>query len=938
MCTTSYTKHFQFINTELMAFAKKLRSAFLFPVLCIMILSGCKQAVKTSSYTIGFSQCIGSDLWRRNMLEEMKMELSLHPDADFIYADANGNSKKQVEQVKEMLNKGIDLLVISPNEAQPLTGIVEQAYNKGIPVIVIDRKTSSALYTAYVGADNYQVGKLAGEYMQTLLKGRGNVVEVMGLPGSSPAIERDRGFNDALKSYKDIHIVKQVYGDWLKANAETQLLQIEPALKSANAIFAHNDVMALGSVEVLNKLHLQNSVKVVGVDALPGNGGGLQMVASGIIDASLVYPTGGKEAIMTAFRILNKEPFTKETILQSLVIDSTNVQLMKLQWSKINSQQKDIERQQSLLEEQREVYKSQQLVLNIMVITLVLAIVSGGLAFYSLTENRKTNKSLEIKNEEILLQRNQLIEMSARAEAATEAKLNFFTNISHEFRTPLTLILSPVEDMMHNEKLNAANGKSLILIHKNVFRLLRLVNQLIDYRKIEYDKQQISVSQNDLVAFAKDILDSFQHNAKKRNISLSIFSKEPVIKVWYDANLLDKVFFNLISNALKFTKDGGRIQLIFAKNDDRIEVLVQDNGVGMEPSETEHVFEQFYQANNGVTDGSGLGLSLSKEIVALHYGTITVTSKKWQGTTFTISLPAGNLHTDNATLDNSFVNNLSISQRAKIYMTDIEPPSAVVSTDRNFSPKEHSILIIEDNTDLLNYLCEKLGEHYDIFLANNGTQGLTEAFQNVPDLIISDVVLPGMSGKDIAETLKTDMRTSHIPIILLTAQVSVEQQIDGIRSMADVYMLKPFNFEHLMATIKNLIKNRLILKEHFTSDVSHGSLPVSKTLDKKFVNDFAGIVEQNLANENFNVDDICKILCISRVQLYRKVKALLGCSITDYILNRRLKKAKYLLINEGYSISEITYLVGFSSPNYFSTVFRAKYNCTPSEFKKQQLL
>jgi signal transduction histidine kinase/DNA-binding response OmpR family regulator len=921
-----------------MAFAKKLRSAFLLPVLCMVILSGCKQAVKTSSYTIGFSQCTGSDLWRRNMLEEMKMELSLHPDANFIYADANGNSKKQVEQVKEMLNRGIDLLVISPNEARPLTGIVEQAYNKGIPVIVIDRKTSSALYTAYVGADNYQVGKLAGEYMQTLLKGRGNVVEVMGLPGSSPAIERDRGFNDALKTYKDIHIVKQVYGDWLKANAETQLLQIEPALKSANAIFAHNDVMALGSVEVLNKLHLQNGVKVVGVDALPGNGGGLQMVASGIIDASLVYPTGGKEAIMTAFRILNKEPFTKETILQSLVIDSTNVQLMKLQWSKINSQQKDIERQQSLLEEQREVYKSQQLVLNIMVITLVLAIVSGGLAFYSLTENRKTNKSLEIKNEEILLQRNQLIEMSARAEAATEAKLNFFTNISHEFRTPLTLILSPVEDMMHNEKFNTATGKSLMLIHKNVFRLLRLVNQLIDYRKIEYDKQQISISENNLVEFAKDILDSFQHNAKKRNISLSIISKEPVIKVWYDANLLDKVFFNLISNALKFTKDGGRIQLIFAKNDDRIEVLVQDNGVGMEPSETEHVFEQFYQANNGITDGSGLGLSLSKEIVALHYGTITVTSKKWQGTTFAISLPVDNLHTANVALDNNLVNNLSISERAKIYMTDIEPPSAVVSTDRNFSPKEHSILIIEDNTDLLNYLSEKLGEHYDIFLANNGTQGLTEAFQNVPDLIISDVVLPGMSGKDIAETLKTDMRTSHIPIILLTAQISVEQQIDGIRSMADVYMLKPFNFEHLMATIKNLIKNRVILKEHFTSDVSHGSLPVSKTLDKKFVNDFAGIVEQNLANENFNVDDICKTLCISRVQLYRKVKALLGCSITDYILSRRLKKAKYLLINESYSISEITYMVGFSSPNYFATVFRAKYDCTPSEFKKQQLL
>lgn len=919
-----------------MAFSGKLRIAILLAVSALFILPGCQSTDKTSQYTIGFSQCIGSDLWRRNMLDEMKMELSLHPGAKFVYADADGSSKKQVEQVKEMLEEGIDLLVISPNEARPLTGVVEQAYSKGIPVIVIDRKTSSAQYTAYVGADNYQVGKLAGEYMHTILKGKGNVVEVMGLPGSSPAIERQRGFYEALSRYKDIHITREVYGDWLKDNAEKQLLQIEPELKNADAIFAHNDVMALGSREVLNKLNLGRNIKVLGIDALPGNGGGLQMVSAGTLDASMVYPTGGKEAIMTAFRILNKEPFTRETILQSLVIDSTNVQLMKLQWGKISSQQKDIERQQALLAEQREIYNNQQLVLNIIVITLVLAIVFGGLAFYSLTENRKANKSLEAKNNEILLQRNQLIDMSARAEAATEAKLNFFTNISHEFRTPLTLILSPVEDMMQNDKLNIAAGKNLKLIHKNIFRLLRLVNQLIDYRKIEYDKQQISVSRNNMLSFARDILDSFQHNAKKRNISLCLVSKEQNIMSWFDVNLLDKVFFNLIANALKFTNDNGRIQVILSQTEEEIIIAIQDNGIGMEPADAEHVFEQFYQADNGMAKGSGLGLSLTKEIIALHHGTITVSSKRWHGTTFTITLPVENKHEAGATVTTSSINTRSITESARLYNADFEEHEAVPPADALLAPKEHSILIIEDNTDLLNYLGEKLGTTYDVFLADNGNLGLSEAFQNVPDLIISDVVLPGMSGKAIAETLKTDMRTSHIPIILLTAQVSVEQQIDGIKSMADAYMTKPFNYGHLLATVKNLIGNRVILKEHFSSEVSHGALPVSKTLDKKFVNDFSGIVEQNLANENFNVEDICKALGISRVQLYRKVKALLGCSITDYILNRRLKKAKYLLINEGYSISEITYMVGFSSPNYFSTVFKAKYNCTPSEFKRQQ--
>jgi signal transduction histidine kinase/AraC-like DNA-binding protein/CheY-like chemotaxis protein/ABC-type xylose transport system substrate-binding protein len=919
-------------------FAKYRLTSIVLVALVLLIASSCKRADKTSQYTIGFSQCIGSDLWRRTMLDEMKMELSLHPDARFVYADAGGNSRKQIEQVKAMLSSDIDLLIISPNEAQPLTGIVEQTFNKGIPVIVIDRKTSSTLYTAYVGADNYQIGKMAAEYMGNLLRGKGNVVEIMGLPGSSPAIERERGFKDGAKKFAGIRITAQVYGDWLKDNAENQLKGIEPAITNSNAIFAHNDVMALGAREVLDRFQLGHKVKVLGVDALPGNGGGLQMVASKRIEASLVYPTGGKEAIVTAFKILNKEPFARENLLQSVVIDSTNVQLMKLQWNKINSQQKDIERQQILLTEQREVYNSQQVILNIIVISLVLAIVFGGLAFYWLMENRKINKSLATKNNEILEQRNQLIEMSARAEVATEAKLNFFTNISHEFRTPLTLILSPVEDMLGNEKLNLVTGKSLKLIHKNVFRLLRLVNQLIDYRKIEYDKQQVNVSPNDIIEFVRDIMNSFQDNAQKRNISLSLLSVEQNITVWFDVNLLDKVFFNIIANALKFTSDNGRIQIAFKMNSDNtLDISIQDDGIGMEPEETAHVFDQFYQGENSLSKGSGLGLSLSKEIVFLHHGHIRVNSKKWKGTTFIINMLLGADHFDLSVHQNINARQIDVEEHAKIYITDLEVPVINKAEPEKFgAPKEQSILIIEDNKDMLNYLSERLGETYEIFTADNGRNGLNETFERVPDLIISDVVLPGISGKNITIKLKTDIRTSHIPIILLTAQSTVEQQIDGITSMADAYIVKPFNFDYLLATVKNLIKSRITLKEHFISDVSNTHMPVSKNLDKKFLNDFAGIIEQNLANESLSVEEICKLIGISRIQLYRKVKALLGCSVSDYILNRRLKKAKYLLINEGYSISEITYRVGFSTPNYFSTVFKAKYGCTPSEYKRKQ--
>jgi signal transduction histidine kinase/DNA-binding response OmpR family regulator len=761
----------------------------------------------------------------------------------------------------------------------------------------------------------------------------------MGLPGSSPAIERERGFNEGIKKFNNVHIAAQVYGDWLKKNAESQLWKIKKQLRSINAVFAHNDVMAAGARNVFNRLNLHDKIKIIGVDALPGVGGGLQMVADKTLDASLLYPTGGKEAITTAFHILNREPFSRENILQSLVIDSSNVQLMKMQWNRISSQQQDIEKQQALLQEQQEVYNSQQVVLNIIVITLVLAVVSGGLAFYFLVENRKINKSLEHKNTEILSQRNQLMEMSVKAEAATEARLNFFTNVSHEFRTPLTLMLSPLEDMLANDKLMALAGKNTRMIHQNANRLLKLVNQLIDYRKIEFDKQTIKASENNIVAFVKDILESFRMYASKLNIQLYLVSPQKEISVWFDVDMLDKVFFNLISNAIKFSPEHGKIKISIHREDDNyVHIDVEDNGIGMSPEDSALIFDQFYKADNAPVSGSGIGLSLSKEIVLLHHGHIEVKSQKWVGSTFSVSLPLGDGHL--RPIEKIFKRNewSDMHEKSKIYQLDLDKMLPETEREAFGNPREHSILIVEDNPDLLQYLIEKFSSEFEVYAVNNGHTAAAKAFECVPDLVLSDVVLPGLSGKTLSEKLKSDMRTSHIPIILLTAQGSIEHQISGVQSMADLYITKPFNFEYLMASVKNLIQNRVILKEHFSSDISTSErLPLNKSLDKKFVNDFAGIVEQNLANDEFSVDDICKIIGISRVQLYRKVKALLGCSTTDYILNRRLKKAKYLLNNENLTIAEITYQVGFSNPNYFSTVFKAKYGCTPSEFKKNAI-
>lgn len=870
----------------------------------------------------------------------MKMELSLHPGNEFLYADADNSSEKQVAQVKDMIKRGIDLLIISPNEARPLTKIVEETYAMGIPVVVIDRKTSSSLYTGYVGAENYQVGKIAGDYLVNALSGKGRVIEIMGLPGSSPAIERDRGFMDAIKAHPDIVVSAQVYGDWLPENTENQLMKHRDKLKDIDAIFAHNDRMAQRAKLVLKKLGLDSGVMVMGVDALPGPAGGLDMVSSKTLTASVHYPTGGKEAISIAMKVLNKEPFQKQNILHTMVIDSSTVQLMKLQWDRIGSQQNDIERQQALLADQQKVYNSQRAVLNFIVITLVLAVVFGGLAFHALLVNRKINRSLEYKNSEILSQRNQLIEMSEKAEAATEAKLNFFTNISHEFRTPLTLILSPLEDLLKNEKTKNTSGRELGLIHRNVYRLLRMVNQLMDYRKIEHKEFKVHASPNLLIDFLQEIVDSFQHNAQKRNIDLSLVVKENPGVVWFDLNMFDKVIFNLLSNALKFTENGGRIRVSVGREEKNVCILVSDSGLGMNEKELHQIFNPFYQSDMNYSRGSGLGLSLSKELMLLHKGSIGVSSKPGQGTVFTITLPLGESHLSEQEKKIQQRQEGVLYEEMKIYTTALENETFRTAKADLQLTMDHSILIIEDNRELLEYLNQKFEVSYEVFTAASGPEGVALAIEKVPDLIISDVVIPGLSGKELTTQLKSDIRTSHIPVILLTAQGSIEQQITGIRSRADIYITKPFNFDYLQANVENLIRNRGILREHYISDISpSGSKKTTaNTIDKKFLNDFSSLVEQNLANEQFSVEEISRVIGVSRVQLYRKVKALLNCTVIDYILNRRLKKAKYYLLHEDYTIAEIAYRVGISSPAYFSTVFKGKYGQTPTEFKKQSNL
>jgi signal transduction histidine kinase/AraC-like DNA-binding protein/AmiR/NasT family two-component response regulator/cellobiose-specific phosphotransferase system component IIB len=907
-------------------------------ILVLFNLCSCNHTNPEKKYRIGFSQCTGTENWKKATREGMQRELAFHPGTELIYRSAKDSSDLQVRQIKELLQQNIDILLVSPNEAQPLTSVVEEAFNRGIPVVVIDRKTSSNLYTSFVGVDNFELGRMAGNYVAHLFHDTVNLVEAIGLQGSTPSSERQRGFEEGIKENPRIHIKARVYGNWLQDKAYEAFIQIKEQLAPGDIVFAQNDPMALGAYEVYKKLGIENTARFFGVDGLPGPGGGIQFVSDKILQATFLNPTGGEEAIQTAFKILNKESFNKEIILPTVVIDSTNVRIMKLQTDKIDAQQQDIEKQEALLQEQQRIYHNQRNLLFSTIIGLVLAITLGSIAFFSLRNNRKINRSLAAKNEEVLQQRNQLMEMTAMAKEATEAKFNFFTNISHELRTPLTLILAPLEDVLSSPKLHFTIKSSLDLVHRNAIRLLRLINQLMDFRKIEGSNMKLKASENDIAAFIVDITNTFNDLARRKSISFNIMNKVGNLDLWFDVNMLDKVLFNILSNAFKFTNEHGSINVIIDKDllSNMVLIKVEDTGIGMAPEEADHAFDLFYQGHKTSFKGTGLGLSLSKELIKLHHGLITVKSEKWKGTCFEIRLPLGNSHLEMSEILLEKPALINTYEDIKIYTTDIDPILQENGTN-GISKKEFSILIIEDNDDLRTFLKRRLSEYYEIHEAENGGNGMAMAYDIVPDLIITDIILPGLDGSRITENLKQDIRTSHIPIVLLTAKASIEEQIAGIRLKADAFIIKPFNLEYLEETIKSLLNNRSLLREHYTSELPTESRSNSSTkIDRKFINEFIAIVENNLSNEEFSIDDLCREIGISRVQLYRKVKALIGYNVNDYILTVRLQKAKFLLANGDSSISEVAYKVGFSSQAYFATVFKSKFSVTPSEYKEKK--
>lgn len=737
-------------------------------ILALLTLCACQSNQK--KYAVGVSQC-SDDIWRDKQNQELITAAFFHDDIELRFANAKDNSEQQIQQIDSLVESGIDLLIVAPNQMSEVTPAIDRAYDKGIPVIVFERKTNSHKYTAYVGADNYQMGHTMGEYVCQRLGGQGKVMVVTGLKGSSPAIDRHNGFRDAVKRHEGIDIVATLQGDWTK---ETAYAMVKEWLKThpqeqIDMVFGMNDRTAMGARQAFEEQNRELPL-FCGVDGLPGDNGGIAQVRDSLLDATFIYPTSGEKLLEVADDILHGRKFEKETALSSAIVTSNKADVLLMESEEVVRESKNLQRLHEKASEYLERMSSQRIfiILAVAVILLLLLLISITY-FYQVQKARMAEERRGMERE----------------------RLDFYTRVSHELRTPLTLIEGPLEELATGTDINNAQPESRRLfeiLRKNTHNLTAIINKMLD------------------VQVGKDI--------------------------WSD------------------TEDPQR---------QMTEITTTSNTTDEEQRQ----------------DG------------------------------------------------------------------DIE---------------QTTVLIIDDNADLRQYLRTILQAHYTVIEAANGEEGLKVAREQIPDIIVSDVMMPVMNGLECCQHLKTDILTSHVPVILLTARALNKHQIEGYRCGADAYLTKPFAKEVLLARIDNLLTGRQYLRNLWDSQQKESESAVTEVQQQRkdadytapmpapssdnkddndpFMDKLKEVIERHINETDLSVEDISTEMQLSRVQLYRKVKALTGTSPVDLIRKARLAKAHKMLTETTLSISEIAYQTGFTSPSYFNKCFRDEYGTTPGALRE----
>ena len=873
---------------------------WLYVVFLTLVFSACSDN-NVKKYVIGVSQC-SEDIWRDKLNNELVMSTYQHDNVTLKFASANDNDRLQKQQIEQFIKERVNLLIVSPNQIHTISSVIDKAYDAGIPVILFDRKTDSRKYTAFIGADNYEAGHEIGYFIGQQLDGKGNIAEICGLQASSPAIERNRGFMDALKDFSGIKVIARKHGDWVK---ESGVMAMDSVLSQTKEpiqyVFAQNDRMALGALQSIKK-HKVKGIRIVGIDALPVPGGGMENVRDGNLEASYIYPTRGDSVMQLALNILEKKPYKRDNYLKGALVTKANANVLLMQNEEMNKQTARLNALHGKVDTYLVQYNHQKM--YIVLFSIILLLLIGIMVYIYRT---------------ILMKRR--IE-----EEANKAKLQFFTNISHELRTPLTLIADPVNYIIHDDNLNSQQRSMLQIVQRNVLVLTQLVSEILDFRKVQNGKMELRLSDFNLAESMKQWIMLFSASAQKKHITISMNAPDAVM-LRADQDKIERICYNLLSNALKYTSEGGEISLMAKEEGGRVMISVADNGCGISSDELPYIFDRFYQAKNAGR-GTGIGLAIVKAFTELHHGEVSATSIEGKGSTFTIHIPVR---------QKGEVTNQPTEKIEQL----VEPSSAeeVPNQARHideliqpYQTDKPEVLIIDDNIDIRTYLRSVLSEKYNVSEAADGKAGLELARKIVPDIVLSDIMMPVMDGLAFCQQLKTDKAISHIPVILLTARSLDEQRAEGYEHGADAYLSKPFSLRLLLSRIDNLIESRKKLNQTWSKGVEDDEIGnISNEIDKSFLKQLRKIIQENLANSDLSVEQIGDEIGLSRVQLYRKVKALTGYSPVEIVRKARLTRARHLLQTTERTVSEVAYAVGFSTPSYFSKCYKDEFGENPKK-------
>ena len=919
-------------------------------VAIIVLLTGCAQQPR--KYVIGVSQC-SEDIWRDKLNDELKMGEYLNDSLIVKLASSNDDNVLQNKQINQFVDEGVDLLIVSPNQLSAISKAVERAYDKGIPVILYDRKTNSDKYTAFIGCDNYTIGKSMGTFIAQQLQGKGRIVEISGLEGSSPALERHRGFMDAIKPYPGLQVVASEGGNWKEEGGIQAMKRILKQTQDFDYVFAHNDRLAWGAYVAARQMRVKRNYKYTGVDGMATEGGGLELVRDGIFEASYLYPTKGDEVIALAMKILKHQPYERDNYLSTSIITQANAALTLMEARDAERQTRNLKTLHKQVDQYLSDYNSQKVMLIGLGLFLFVCLAAAALIFRGYLikvrlnetlantngELKRLNVELGEKNEELKRLNEEVLEL-------THSRLVFFTNISHELRTPLTLIADPVEMLLEDSGIKGKSRELLKMVQRNALALQQLVSNILDFRKIQNGKMELKLYRFDIVKTLTMWVGDFQLTAERKQIRLhlDVDDLKGSHEMIADQDKISRIVFNLLSNALKYTPAGGEIFVSLKDEGANLRLDVKDTGKGISQDEADKIFERFFQAK-GAASGTGIGLALVKSFVELHHGEARVESELGKGSDFIIVIPREQegdsqvIHNDVDIVDNSVNASAStgknvVDESVLQYIDDGDRSRGKVQRLVSENTNRPTVLVIDDNTDIRQYERTLLQDEYVVLEAADGKEGLAVALKEVPDLVICDVMMPVMDGLELTEQLKTNTATSHIPVIMLTAKNLEEHRAEGYEHGADSYITKPFHSKVLLARIENLLRQRQLLKNLYQGtkeaekEISEAHL---EDRDKQFLKQLQAIIQKNISDSEFGVEDMGQQIGLSRVQLYRKVKAMTGSSVVDLLRKARLAKARRLLETRSMSVSEVAYEVGFSAPSYFTKCFKDEYGMLPGD-------